>query len=278
MKLLITGANGFVGSALVEHLQKQGVACVSATRETVGEIDANTNWATALSGVDVVVHTAGRAHVLKEYAADPMAEFRRVNVEGTANLARQAASAGVKRFIFISSVKANGEFSITPFKETDTPNPTEPYGISKLEAEQVLTAIGKRTGMEIVILRPPLVVGMKARGNIARLCTLIKFRLLIPLASVCNQRSFVSLQTLIDCITVCATHPQAANQVFFVADSKDISTPEFIRRLGAAMGVRPLLVPFPPAVLRMFVPHKMATQLLDSLQVDASKARQLTSS
>jgi nucleoside-diphosphate-sugar epimerase len=261
MKFLITGANGFVGRALCAELLRRGYSVRAAVRAAgkfagdaepvaVGDIDGATDWSEALCGVEVVVHLAARVHVMRETGADSLAEFRRVNVEGTANLARQAAGAGVKRLVYVSSVKVNGE-STAPiptlalplkgrvqnvFTETDAPSPQDPYGISKWEAEQILSRVSQETGLEVVIVRPPLVYGAGVKGNFAQMLKVLTKGIPLPLASIHNQRSLVYVGNLVDSLIACATHPAAAGQAYLVSDGEDISTPDLLRQLGAAMG------------------------------------------
>lgn len=247
---------------------------------TVGDIGPKTDWTEALEGLYAVVHLAARVHVMRETAADSLSEFRRVNVEGTARLGRMAASAGVKRMIYISSIGVNGKSTQGhPFTEEDAPNPYDPYTISKWEAEQALRQASKDTGLEIVILRPPLVYGPCAPGNFGRLMGLVQTGLPLPLGSVKNIRSFIYISNLVDAIVTCVSHPRAANETFLVSDGQDISTPEFIRMIAFAMGNKPRLLPFPPALLKVlgkFVgKSEEIERLIGSLFVDNSKIRNL---
>ena len=247
----------------------------------VGAIDAETQWSEALRGIDTVVHLAARVHVMNDASENPMAEFRRINVAGTLNLARQAAAAGVKRFVFISSVKVNGERTAPgrPFTETDAPNPQDAYGQSKHEAEQGLRLMAEDTGMEVVIIRPPLVYGPGVKANFAALMRAVQRGWPLPLGAVHNQRSLVALDNLVDFIVTCITHPKAANQTFLVSDGQDLSTTELVRGMAKAAGVPARLLPVPVWALQaagaLLGKGDAVQRLCGNLQVDISKARQL---
>ena len=289
MKLLVTGANGFVGRALVSQLIRRGRTVVGAVRDDsrdvpagarrirVGDLAADTDWRAAVGGIDVVVHLAARVHVTRDSSADPLGEFRRVNVEGTNRLARQAAAAGVRRFVFLSSVKVNGESGI--YRESDVPAPNDAYGISKREAELSLTEIAAETRMSVVVIRPPLVYGPGVKANFRALMLAVARGMPLPFGAVDNRRSLVALDNLIDFIIRCAEEPAAANETFLVSDGEDLSTPELIRRLAQAMGRRAWLVPVPARVLTavaaLLNQRDAAQRLLGSLQVDISKARRV---
>jgi nucleoside-diphosphate-sugar epimerase len=292
MNILLTGATGFLGSRLAKALHsKPDVNLTAAVRRRieihaahvveVQGLDANTNWSAALTNQQVVIHTAARAHIMKDEVADPLAEYRRVNVDGTLNLARQAAAAGVKRFIFISSIKVNGEQTPLgkPFTAEDIAAPEDAYGMSKWEAEQGLQQLAAETGMELVIIRPPLVYGPKAPGNFGSLMRWVEKGLPLPLGAIHNQRSLVALDNLVDLITTCIDHPAAANQVFLAGDGEDLSTTELLRGVARAMGKPARLIPVPPSLLmlgaRVLGKQAVAQRLLGSLQVDISKARRL---
>ena len=293
MRVLITGASGFVGRTLLPVLSLRSHEIVAAMRavprdrETpsnsvaIGDINAATNWSAALHGADAVVHLAARVHVMSENARDPLKEFRRVNTDGTLNLARQAAAAGVKRFIFLSTIGVNGNSTSHGkiFTETSASLPHDPYSVSKHEAEVGLRAISKSTGMEIVIIRPTLVHGSKAPGNFGKLTRLVAKGLPLPLASIDNRRSLVGIDNLVDFIMTCLEHPAAANETFLVSDGEDLSTPDLIRRMARAMNRPARLLPVPKSVLMavasMLGKRDMAQRLCGSLQVDISKARAL---
>lgn len=294
MRVLVTGASGFVGRALHRSLSATSLfysigLCRAPSQGSI----AATNFIYAdflshefedhgiFSGVAVVVHCAARVHVMSDTARDPLSEFRRVNVEGTLNLARQAAASGVQRFIFISSIKVNGEATTAgrSFSPSDTPAPEDPYGISKLEAEQGLMQVASETGMEVVIIRPPLVYGPGVKGNFASLVKLMAKGLPLPLGAIRNKRSLVGIDNLIDLIIHCIDHPAAANQVFLAGDGEDLSTTELLRGVAEAMGRPARLIPVPAGMLRagasLLGKRAVADRLLGSLQVDISKARDL---
>jgi nucleoside-diphosphate-sugar epimerase len=244
----------------------------------ISELDALTDWAQALIGVDVLVHAAARAHIMQEDEMDPLAEFRRVNVEGTLNLARQAAKAGVRRFVFISSIKVNGDSTAPgrPFIADDTPAPEDAYGLSKAEAEAQLRQVAQDTGMEVVIIRPPLIYGPGVKGNFASLIRWVRRGLPLPLGAVThNRRSLVGLDNLVNLILVCTKHPKAANQTFLISDGEDLSTSELLRKIGKALGRPPQLlwvpVGFISLVSSLLGKSKISERLLGSLQVDIHK-------
>lgn len=290
MKTLITGANGFVGRALCAELHERGFAVRAAVRsanvefddlerEIVGAIDAETDWTNALHGVDVVIHLAARVHVMLDDASDPLEAFRRVNVAGTEHLARSAAASGVRRLVYVSSIKVNGEASSEgeKFSESDMPAPQDPYGVSKCEAEQALYRVAAETGLEVVIIRPPLVYGAGVKGNFAQMLKVLHKGIPLPLASVNNRRSLVYVGNLVGALILCATHPAAAGQTYLVSDGEDISTPDLLRQLGAAMGHPARLFSCLPVLLKLAggLTDKadQVERLLGSLQVDSSKIR-----
>ena len=290
--LLITGATGFVGKAVCEQAIHHGLSVKSALRIhggmpgciepfVVGEINVATDWGSALRDVNVIVHLAARVHVMHDTAADPLTAFRAVNVDGTLNLARQAAAAGVKRFVFVSSVKVNGESTQLgrEFTESDAPNPQDAYGQSKHEAEQGLRQLSADTGMEVVIIRPPLVYGPGVKANFAALMRAVQRGWPLPLGAVHNQRSLVALDNLVDFIVTCITHPQAANQTFLVSDGQDLSTTELVRGMAQAAGVPARLLPVPVWALQagasLLGKGDAVQRLCGNLQVDTSKARSL---
>lgn len=271
--LLITGGSGFVGKALIKRLADQPLRL--ATRS-----DARA-WHQALLGIKTVVHLAARVHVMQDTEADPLAAFRAVNVEGTLNLARHAAAAGVKRFVFVSSAKVNGESTLPgrAFTEADTPNPKDAYGQSKHEAEQGLRQLSVGTGMEVVIIRPPLVYGPGVKANFLALMLAVQRGWPLPLGAVHNQRSLVALSNLVDFIVTCITHPQAANQTFLVSDGQDLSTTELVRGMAQAAGVPARLLPVPVWALQagasLLGKGDAVQRLCGNLKVDISKARSL---
>lgn len=293
MKVLITGANGFVGNALWRRLDAEpGIQAVGSVRSSaaagrhprwsaVGELTAATDWSALVAGVDVVVHTAARVHVLDDAAADPLAEFQRVNVQGTLRLARQASAAGVGRFVFVSSVKVNGESTPggRPFTADDRPAPLDAYGVSKHEAESALRELASQTGMELVIVRPPLVYGPGVKANFAAMMRWLGRGMPLPLGAVDNRRSLVALDNLVDLLATCLRHPAAAGQTFLVSDGEDVSTTQLLRRMGAALGRPARLLPVPPSWLEWGAARigkgDVARRLCGSLQVDITKTRDL---
>ena len=291
-RLLITGANGFVGRALCAEAACRNFVVHVATRSAcdlpcadvchaVGTMDGAADWARALAGVDLAVHLAARVHVMDDTAENPLDEFRRINVQGTLNLARQAAAAGVRRFVFISSVKVNGEATQPgrPFLASDVPAPLDAYGISKMEAEQGLREVAVQTGMEVVIIRPPLVYGPGVKANFSAMMRWLQRGVPLPLGAIHNQRSLVALGNLVDLIVTCLTHPAAANQTFLVSDGEDVSTTELLRRMGQAMNRPARLIPAPSGLLEWAAAivgkRDVAQRLCGSLQVDIQKTRQL---
>lgn len=292
MTLLITGANGFLGKSLCAELLKQQRSFYAALRSTtkqsqniktilVGEIGPDTDWRKALQGTKVVIHLAARVHVMNDQAVDPLSEFRKVNVDGTLNLARQAAMAGVKRFIFISSIKVNGESTAAnhPFSADDIPAPIDAYGISKREAEDALRLLADETGLEVVIIRPPLVYGSGVKANFLSMMRWLHKGLPLPLGNIDNKRSLVALDNLVDLIVTCVDHPAAANQTFLVSDDEDLSTSDLLRRMAKALGKTSWLLPFPGWLLTTIAgligKKAVAQRLCDSLQVDITKTRQV---
>jgi nucleoside-diphosphate-sugar epimerase len=281
-QVLITGANGFVGSTLSDHLENAGYQVTRAVRQPdmpntiqVGDIGPKTNWAAALAGCDLVVHLAARVHVLHEVADNPIELFRTVNTKGTLNLARQAARSGVCRFVYLSSVKVNGE--VGRFSEESPSSPQDPFAMSKWEAEQGLLKISADTGMEVVILRPPLVYGPRVGGNFIRLMRAIDRQVPMPMGLVKNRRSLLYLGNLVGAIASCLSHPRANGKTFLVSDDEVVSTPELIRGVGMALGRSPRLLPFPPILLRfgawLFGKSQNIDRLLGSLELDSSLIR-----
>ena len=292
-RILLTGATGFIGSAVRQGLLKAGSPVRGAVRASskipgTGSLQSTGfEWVVlhdrstereindALRGVQVVVHLAARVHVMIDRATDPLEEFRRVNVDWTDRLARSAAGQGVRRFVYLSSVKVNGEQTCVPFTEQDSPKPQDPYGVSKWEAEQALVRVATQTGLETVVVRSPLVYGPGVRGNFLQLLNLLRRGLPLPLASIRNQRSLVYLGNLVDALARCIQDPRAAGRTYLVCDGEDLSTPELVRRLGTTMGTRVCLWPCPMALLYWMGPvagtRGMIDRLVGSLQVNSSK-------
>ena len=247
----------------------------------MGDLEPSTDWSVALGGVSAVVHCAARVHVMSDTAADPLAEFRQVNVQGTLNLARQAAAVGARRFVFVSSIKVNGEATQLgrPFTADDAPAPLDAYGVSKMEAEQGLRELSAQTGMEVVIIRPPLVYGPDVKANFAAMMRWLRRGIPLPLGAIHNQRSLVALDNLVDLIVTCLSHPAADNQTFLVSDGEDVSTTELLQRMGQAMNRPARLIPVPAGLLMqaaaLLGKRDVAQRLCCSLQLDIEKTRQL---
>lgn len=289
--VLVTGASGFVGRRLTEVLREHGFHVRRALRREpeqpvaddtiVGDMDGSTDFGSALAGkVGTVVHLAARVHVLRNRAADQAAEYHRVNVEGTVRLARQAAAAGVRRFIFLSSIKVNGEKTPpdVPFSSRSLPCPRDPYGVSKWNAELALKKIAAEAGMELVIIRPPLVYGPGVKANFKSMMSLLSRRIPLPLAGITgNRRSLVALDNLVDLIRVCVMHPNAANQTFLVSDGEDLSTADLLARLGDAIGKPARLFFLPDEILKIgaALMNKSAvySRLCGSLTIDIDRTR-----
>lgn len=260
--LLLTGATGFVGKSLFEHLKSNFKVSLllrdvtenydsAFSKSYVGDFSGSTDFTEALHGIDCIIHLAARAHVTRGVSDNSLEKFMEANTHATLKLASQAAQRGVQRFIFISSIGVNGISNSSPFKCSDKAAPSEDYSISKHEAEIGLKKIANNTGMEVVIIRPPLVYGRGAPGNFGTLIKVAKKNLPLPLGAVNNQRSIVSIDNLIDLITVCIEHPNAANQTFLVSDDQDISTTELLKKLTVAAGNNPRLIPFPISTLKL---------------------------
>ena len=289
-KVFVTGASGFIGKSLCNALAEQGYSVRKAIRGsnrdnqphiyTIGNIGPDTEWSSALKGIDIVIHLAAHVHIVKKNKPDLSEVYRYVNVEGTERLAQKAALCGVKRFIYLSSIKVNGEStSSTPFTENDSPNPQDAYAVSKWEAEQILWRIGSGTGMEIIIIRPTLVYGSGVKANLLNLMKVVDRGIALPLTLVSNRRSMIALDNLVDFILHCAKNREVSNDIFLVSDGEDLSTPGLIRRLAACMGRPARLIPCPLPLMRLggrlFGRQTLVDRLCDSLQVDISKAKTL---
>lgn len=288
IKALVTGGNGFIGKRVCYRLTADRVDVIGGVRHPKAceweapspSLDRIADWRPLLRDRTVVVHTAGRAHLLEDRAERPLDAFRAVNTAGTLRLAQQAVKMGVRRFVFLSSIGVNGTQSIKPFTESDVPHPVEPYAVSKLEAEQGLMELSKETGMEVVIIRPPLVYGPSAPGNFGKLANAVRRGIPLPLGAVTqNRRTLVGLDNLVDLIVTCACHPAAANQVFLAGDDEDLSTADLLDRMAKAFGVSPRLLPVPVPLLRAIARAAgkggMVERLCGSLQVDITKAREV---
>jgi nucleoside-diphosphate-sugar epimerase len=290
--LAVTGANGFIGKSLLKQLAYYSYEVKAIGRRFEGiennknvqrivcvDLDKETNFVGHLKGVSVLIHAAARVHVMHDLSDNPLSEFRSVNVQGTLNLARQAAKAKVKRFIFISSIKVNGENTNSGkyFTADDSAGAQDPYGLSKAEAEKELRALSHETGMEVVIIRPTVVYGPGVKGNIASIIKLLRIGIPLPLGAVHNKRSMIGIDNLIDLIIKCIDHPAASNETFLASDGYDMSTTEILVRLSKAMDGRTFLVPISPALLIFFASmlgkRDIAQRLFCSLQVDISKTR-----
>ncbi|MFY9259947.1 MAG: SDR family oxidoreductase [Gallionella sp.] len=287
---LITGANGFVGRALCADLVQHGYTVRAAVRSdkawmegldnaVVGELNAYTDWAAALNNIEVVIHVAARVHVMQDTSTDPLAEFRHVNVDATEHLARQAVLAGVKRLVYVSSIKVNGEGTsgITSYTEQDIPNPQDPYGVSKWEAEQALQRVAAETGLEVVIVRPPLIYGAGVKGNFISLFSVIERGVPLPLAGAQNARNLVYVGNFVDALRVCATHPDAAGQTYLVSDGEAISTAQLVANIATALGCRNPAFYFPVGLLRRIGGALGRTAAIDrlfgSLRINDQKIR-----
>jgi nucleoside-diphosphate-sugar epimerase len=287
VRIAVTGATGFVGRHLRARLERDGMRVIEIGRAPssqaaeffrIESLGPETGYGTALSGCHAVVHLAARVHVMRDDAEDPLAEFQAVNLHGTVNLARQAAKAGVWRFVYVSSIKVNGESTAgRPFTEADEPAPTDPYAVSKWQAEQALHRIGLESGMEIVIVRPPLVYGPGVRANFHSLMRLVRWGWPLPLGSIRNRRSMIYVENLADALILCATHPAAAGQTYLVSDGEDVSTPQLVRAIASAMRCPDRVFSFPLPVMRfaarMFGKLPVLDRLTQSLEVDSSKIR-----
>ncbi|MFJ4443756.1 UDP-glucose 4-epimerase family protein [Pseudomonas sp. NPDC089422] len=287
MRVLLTGGSGFVGKAVLERMAAmEGVDAVAALRRQpaslpVGvsvhlfdDLGSEAAWPKQGGPFDVVIHCASRVHVMNEVAADPLAEFRKVNVQATLAFARRAAAAGVRRFVFISSIKVNGEGTEPgrPYHAEDVPAPQDPYGISKREAEEQLRQLAVETGMELTIIRPVLVYGPGVKANFHNMMRWLDKQVPLPFGAINNRRSLVALDNLVDLIVTCCTHPGAANQVFLVSDGHDVSTTELLRQMARALGKAARLLPIPASLLvlgaNLLGRRALSQRLCGSLQVD----------
>jgi UDP-glucose 4-epimerase len=293
MRIALTGASGFVGRCLLGELLEAEHQVTAVLRKHADGVDtraslrviddfaSSLSWGALLQDQEVVVHCAARVHVMHDTSSDPLVEFRKVNLEGTLNLARQAAAAGVRRFIFISSIKVNGEGTTAnqPYKADDDSAPLDPYGVSKMEAEQGLRALAAETAMEVVIIRPVLVYGPGVKANFLSMMSWLYKGVPLPFGAIHNRRSLVALDNVVDLIVTCIDHPAAANQTFLVSDGEDLSTTELLRRMGTALGRPVRLLPVPSWMLEagatMLGKSALSQRLCGSLQVDISKTREL---
>lgn len=283
--ILITGSNGFVGKALCQTLRDRGFAVRATARHAigddtfpVGDLSGSTEWQSALLGCDTVIHLAARVHVMADVHSDPLRAYREVNVDGSINLARQAAECGVKRFVFVSSVKVHGEGTHdTPYRSTDRPAPCDAYGISKLEAETALLQLGQTTGMQIVIVRPPLVYGPGVKANFLNLIKVVRRGIPLPFGCAAGRRSMVAIENLVDLLILCTQHPKAPGQVFLVSDGADLTIGELVRMLAQALGKKVVLLPVPVWMMRtsakVLGKSAIADRLFGSLQVDITHTR-----
>lgn len=292
-RVLVTGASGFVGRRVCAELGRLGYRVTAVSRTAgisipgaselavISEIGPDTRWDGLLEGQQAVIHLAARVHVMNEKESDPLAAFARVNTHGTERLARQAADAGVGRLVYLSSIKVNGEGTDgrAPFSEKDTPSPADAYAISKWRAEEILGRVSKETGLEAVVIRPPLVYGPGVKANFLRLIRWVDRGIPLPFGKVANKRSLVGLDNLVDLIVTCTSHPAAANQTLIAGDGEDLSTPEILGRMGVALGKQARLFSIPPWIFatgtRLARKRAVAERLLGSLQVDITKARTL---
>ncbi|MGZ3240097.1 MAG: UDP-glucose 4-epimerase family protein [Burkholderiaceae bacterium] len=284
-KILVTGANGFIGAALCEKLKECEISFVSAVRKKVASHQFQINdltypvdWSQALSGCDTVIHLAARVHVMHDTSINPAAAYKAINVDATLHLAKQAVQCGVKRFVYLSSIKVNGEETTgRPYTASDMPLPIDPYGQSKLEAEIALKKLSNETGLEVVIIRPPLVYGPRVQANFLKLIKIVKWQIPLPFGAIHNRRSMVALDNLVDLLIVCSQHPNASGQIFMVSDDSDVSITELLKILARAMKKRAFLLPIPAPLLagtaRLFGKTAVMNRLTGSLQVDITHTK-----
>ena len=293
MKILVTGANGFIGRSLIETLVRadrfkvlalvrRKTSLPDSVEQLIADLLDDIDWVSLLKDVDVIVHLAGRAHVLSEKETDPQLVYRRINVEATRKLARCAAEAGVKRFIFVSTIKVNGEHTNgrIPFTNNDTAKPVDPYSVSKYEAELALQDIANRSGMELIIIRPPLVYGPGVKWNFATMLVWLARGIPLPLGAIDNRRSLLALDNFCEFLSLCVTHPDVGGHTLLVCDSEDLSTTELLQTLKDGMQAHTWLLPVPAGIIRLLAiltGHKVWTdRLLGNLQVDPSDTFELT--
>ncbi|TDF81205.1 SDR family oxidoreductase [Pseudomonas sp. H9] len=287
--ILLTGATGFVGKAVADKIYQKDTFHLSVVvrnenqlqdypnRHLIPDLNGHISWKSALDGVEVVIHAAARVHVMQESSSDPLTEFRKANVEGTLNLARQAAEAGVRRFIFISSIKVNGERTQPgkPFRPDDDPAPKDAYGVSKMEAERALLELSAKVDMDVVIIRPVLVYGPGVKANFLNMMKWLNSGVPLPLGAIHNKRSLVALDNLVSLILTCIEHPAAGNNVFLVSDGEDLSTTQLLRSISNALNRKAILLPVPLWALKMaaviFGRREFSRRLCSSLQVDIGK-------
>lgn len=291
--ILLTGATGFVGRNLCSQLlaSKYDVTAVirreddslpsGIKTQVVGSIESVKGWEDICLNVDVIIHTAARVHVMDDVSSNPLEEFRKVNTQATLNLARQAAKVGVKRFIFISSIKVNGESTSKgqAFTPEDRFIPNDPYALSKYEAEQGLLELAKRTGLEVIIIRPPLVYGPNVKANFLSMLKWVRRGAVLPLGAIHNQRSLVAVDNLVSFVIYCIDHPKATNEIFLISDGEDVSITELLTKVAKAFGKKLYLIPAPVGLMnfvaKIIGKSDVACRLFDSLQIDSSKARDL---
>ncbi|MDD5056766.1 MAG: SDR family oxidoreductase [Sideroxydans sp.] len=289
--VLVTGSSGFVGRELCVELVRHQFSVTAAMRgeapelaaqytlARIADIGPDTDWTAALQGVEVVIHLAARVHVMRDHALDPLSEFRRTNAAGTEHLARCAAAAGVKRLVYVSSIKVNGEETVNGhrYSEQDIPAPQDPYGISKSEAELAVQRVAQETGLEVVIVRPPLIYGAEVKGNFIQMMKVVARGIPLPLGALHNRRDLLYVGNLADALIACATHPAAAGQTYVLCDGEPVSTSELLQRLAQALGVSPRLFPFPTSLLelagKLGGKSDQINRLLGSLQIDSAKIR-----